>query len=107
MTRKRLALWPLGMILILVGMLLAAGGGWLAALGGSLYYLPSGLACLVSGILFCRGNRLGLWLYLAVVAVTVVWAIAEVGLHFWLLLPRLCGPLVLALYMMIDRKSVV
>lgn len=100
MTRKRLALWPLGMILILVGMLLAAGGGWLAALGGSLYYLPSGLACLVSGILFCRGNRLGLWLYLAVVAVTVVWAIAEVGLHFWLLLPRLCGPLVLALYMM-------
>lgn len=100
MTKKRLALWPLGFVLIFVGVLLTAGGGWLATLGGSLYYLPTGLACLVSGILICRGNRLGLWLYLLVFAVTLIWALAEVGLQFWLLLPRLGGPLVLGLTML-------
>lgn len=100
MIRKRLALWPLGILLILIGALLAAGGGWLAALGGSVYYLPTGLACLASGILIFRGNRLGLWIYLAVLLVTIVWAIAEVGLQFWLLLPRLAGPLLLGLYVL-------
>ncbi|WP_150293122.1 membrane-bound PQQ-dependent dehydrogenase, glucose/quinate/shikimate family [Sphingobium estronivorans] len=100
MTKKRLALWPLGILLILVGVLLTAGGGWLAALGGSLYYLPTGLACLLSGVFICRGNRLGLWLYLIVLTATLVWALAEVGLQFWLLLPRLGGPVVLGLYML-------
>ena len=100
MTGKKLALWPLAFVLILVGLLLTAGGGWLAALGGSLYYLPTGLACLLSGILIGRGNKLGLWLYLAVFVTTLVWALAEVGPQFWLLLPRVGGPLVLGLYML-------
>lgn len=100
MIGKRLALWPLGFVLILVGLLLAAGGGWLAALGGTLYYLPTGAACLVSGVLIWRGNRLGLWLYLAVFVVTLIWALAEVGMQFWLLLPRVGGPLVLGVYML-------
>ncbi|WP_176593872.1 membrane-bound PQQ-dependent dehydrogenase, glucose/quinate/shikimate family [Sphingobium sp. EM0848] len=98
--KRRLALWPLGILLVLIGLLLTGGGGWLALLGGSLYYLPTGLVCLLSGLLICRGNRLGLWLYLIVIAATLIWALAEVGLQFWLLLPRLGGPLVLGLYMM-------
>lgn len=99
MASQRLALWPLGGFLIIVGGLLAVGGAWLASLGGSLYYLPAGLACLVAGILICRGNRLGAWIYGAVFAVTVLWALWEVGPDFWLLLPRVAGPLVVLLYL--------
>ena len=99
-TKNRLISWPLGALLIAVGAVLAGGGAWLATLGGSLYYLPVGLACLASGILVCRGSTIGLWLYLLVVAVTLVWAVAEVGLAFWLLLPRVAGPLVVLLYML-------
>lgn len=106
-TARRLVLWSLGGLLALIGVVLGAGGAWLASLGGSLYYLPTGLACLVSGVLIARGKRAGMWLYLVVVALTVVWALFEVGPHFWLLLPRLAGPLVLALYMMMPwvRKA--
>ncbi|OCC23781.1 quinoprotein glucose dehydrogenase [Croceicoccus estronivorus] len=96
---KRAVLWSLGGFLAIVGALLAIGGAWLASLGGSLYYLPTGLACLVAGILICRGKALGVWLYCVVFAVTLVWALIEVGPHFWLLLPRVGGPLVVLLYM--------
>ncbi len=98
-TAQRSIVWSLGGLLVLVGLALAIGGVQLAMLGGSLYYLPTGLACLVSGVLICRGSKRGVWLYYAVCAATVVWALAEVGAHFWLLLPRVAGPLVLLLYM--------
>ncbi len=98
MTFKRAVLWSLGGFLIIVGALLAVGGAWLASLGGSLYYLPAGLGCLAAGVLICRGKALGLWIYWAVFAVTLVWALIEVGPHFWLLLPRIGGPLAVLLY---------
>lgn len=98
MTFKRAVLWSLGGFLVIVGALLAIGGAWLASLGGSLYYLPTGLACLVAGVLIWRGKPLGLWIYWAVFAVTLVWALIEVGPHFWLLLPRVGGPLIVLLY---------
>src|SRR5690606_2708715 len=99
MASQRLALWPLGGFLTIVGALLAVGGAWLASLGGSLYYLPTGLACLIAGILICRGSRLGARLYYLVFAATLVWALVEVGPDFWLLLPRVAGPLVVLLYL--------
>lgn len=87
-------------MLLAVGAWLAGGGAWLVSLGGSWHYLLSGMATIAAGVLLWRARRLGLWVYLATFVATVVWALAEVGLDFWLLLPRLGLPLVFALYLL-------
>ena len=100
MKAGRLGLWLLGGFLVLVGIVLAAGGGWLASLGGSLYYLLAGIGCLVSGVLICRARGLGTWVYFGVFLATLLWALWEVGTDFWQLLPRVGGPLAVAIYML-------
>jgi quinoprotein glucose dehydrogenase len=92
-----LAIRALGVVLALLGLVLAVGGGWLAVLGGSAYYLLAGLALLASGGFLLRLNAVGGWLYLGVVAATILWAVWEVGLNGWALVPRIVAPLVLAL----------
>ncbi len=90
--------WPvvaLGVVIALIGLVLGAGGAWLVALGGSWYYLLAGLALVVSGLLLVRGRASGGWLYVAVFAATVVWALWEVGLAGWPLLPRVFAPTVI------------
>ncbi len=91
--------WPArlaGAILVLIGLALAVGGGWLVTLGGSPYYLAAGLGLLVSGGLLLQARTAGVWAYLVVFAATLVWALWEVGLRGWALVPRLFGPAVLA-----------
>ena len=90
---QRLLRCALGSVLVIVGILLVVGGGRLLSLGGSAYYLPAGLAHLVAGVLICRGRSLGVWIYAGYFIATIVWALAEVGAAFWLLLPRLGMPL--------------
>lgn len=85
----------LGGLLLLIGIILAAGGLWLAVLGGSYYYLAAGVGVGVAGVMIMRRNLLGLWIYVAVFLATLVWAVWEVGLQGWPLVPRLAGPLVL------------
>ncbi|MBK8994090.1 MAG: membrane-bound PQQ-dependent dehydrogenase, glucose/quinate/shikimate family [Gammaproteobacteria bacterium] len=99
MALKHFLLWSLGGLLAIVGIVLGIGGAWLLGLGGSAYYLPAGLAHLVAGVLIGRGRVLGVWIYCAVFLATLAWALAEVGLDFWLLLPRIGLPLILVLYM--------
>lgn len=92
--------WPaivLGILLALVGLALFAGGAWLAALGGSIYYLLAGLAVAASGILIARGRIAGVALYVLVFLATVAWALWETGLDAWALVPRIVGPAVLLL----------
>ena len=48
-----------------------------------------------------RGHLLGLWLYLGLAAATLAWALAEVGLEFWLLVPRLGLPLGLTILLLL------
>lgn len=91
----------LGVLLALIGLVLAVGGAWLAALGGSVYYLLAGLGLVVSGVLLFRGNASGSYLYLLVFALTVVWALWEVGLNPWALVPRVVGPAVLAILVLL------
>ncbi len=100
MAAGRIGLWGLGGFLVLVGLVLGLGGAWLASLGGSLYYVLTGLGCLISGVLICRGRRLGMWVYLAVFLLTLLWALWEVGADFWQLLPRVGGPLFILVYML-------
>ena len=91
-----------GVVIALIGAVLAAGGAWLAVLGGSLYYLLTGVAMIVSGVLLVRGRMLGAWLYIAIVAVTVLWAFADSqGNLAWALVPRIFAPIVLLIAVVI------
>jgi quinoprotein glucose dehydrogenase len=85
----------LGAVFGLIGLSLAIGGGWLLSLGGSPYYLLAGLGLMTSGGLLLRLRLLGVLVYALVVAATVVWALWEVGLNGWALVPRVVAPLIL------------
>lgn len=90
------ALVAFAALLALVGIALAAGGLWLITLGGSWYYLFAGVGLLLSGILLWRAHMSGVWLYWAVFIGTLVWAVWEVGLDMWALMPRVLAPALLA-----------
>lgn len=90
--------WIFATILFTLGLALAIGGGQLAVLGGSLYYVLTGVLLIVSGVYLWRRRRLGMWLYLFVVAYTLVWSLWEIGLDGWSLASRLGLFVVLALY---------
>jgi len=98
---NRAGRWTLrifGVVLALMGIALGMGGLKLAQLGGSWYYLITGVALVVSGALFCLRREAGAWLFGAVFAGTVLWALWEAGLSFWPLVPRLAPVLVLAMF---------
>ena len=79
----------IGALLLLMGLALLAGGIKLSQLGGSLYYLIAGIGFAVSGILLLAQRRIGLGLYGLVLIASTVWALWEVGLDWWQLVPRL------------------
>ncbi|GAA0335923.1 membrane-bound PQQ-dependent dehydrogenase, glucose/quinate/shikimate family [Sphingomonas oligophenolica] len=89
------AAFIVGSVVGLIGLVLAVGGAWLAALGGSIYYVLTGAAMLASGVLLIRQRLLGAWIYLAVVALTILWAFFEAGTNAWALVPRIVAPIVL------------
>lgn len=85
----------LGIVLGLIGLALTAGGIWLVSLGGSPYYLIAGIALLASGALIGLRNVMGVWLYALLFVGTVIWAFWESGSDIWALVPRVVGPAVL------------
>jgi len=85
----------LGVIFALIGLTLTIGGGWLIGLGGSWYYLLAGLGLLASGVLLVRRSRLGAFIYIGVFVLTVLWALWEVGIDGWGLVPRVIAPALL------------
>lgn len=93
--RKPIFLIILSILLVLIGVVMATGGVWLLVLGGSFYYLPAGLGLVASGALLWRLRPAGVWVYVAVYVLTLVWAIWEAGLNVWALVPRTVGPSVL------------
>ena len=86
-----------GSTLVLVGSAMTYGGAVLVALGGSFYYLPTGVGLITSGLLLAIQRPLGAWLYAIVYLCTLIWAVAEVGVDFWALVPRVVAPTVLAI----------
>lgn len=105
--RRSWSACALGIVIAGIGAVLALGGAWLAFLGGSLYYVITGTAMVASGILLFRQRLAGAWLYGAIVALTVVWAIFESGLNPWALVPRIVAPIVLliALFLVIPTLT--
>ncbi|RUT34881.1 membrane-bound PQQ-dependent dehydrogenase, glucose/quinate/shikimate family [Arsenicitalea aurantiaca] len=95
------ALLALAIIVIGFGLPIAAGGVWLITLGGSWYYAIAGLGLIVSGVLIFRRDIIGVWLYLAVYVGTLAWALWEVGVDGWALVPRVVAPTVILLLVLI------
>ncbi|MBB3227955.1 quinoprotein glucose dehydrogenase [Luteibacter sp. Sphag1AF] len=73
----------------LFGVALVLGGLRLVAHGGSGYYLIAGIVTLVVAGLLLSRRTAALWLFALLLFGTTVWAIGEVGLDWWQLLPRL------------------
>jgi len=84
-----------GGLLLLIGLILTAGGANLLWLGGSAYYVLTGLGLAASGLAIALGRLVGVLLYAAVFALTVIWAFWEAGNNVWALVPRLVAPTVL------------
>ena len=103
--RRNWAATIVGLILTLIGLVLTGGGGWLAALGGSIYYLVTGVLMMASGVMMMRGRVAGAWLYVAIVAGTLLWAFVEVGGNAWALVPRIVAPIVLLIPVILVMPS--
>ena len=87
----------IGTMLALCGLAVLALGGKLASLGGSWYYLLAGVLMIASGVALVRRKIVATWLGLALLAITLVWSLWEVGFDFWQLVPRLMTFIVIAL----------
>ena len=98
-------LWVLGAIFALLGIVLGGGGIWLITLGGSWYYLIAGIGLIASGYYVVRGEMTGFWVYLATWIFTVIWALWEVGLQGWPLVPRLVAPTVLLIVLLLSLPA--
>ncbi|WP_158285788.1 membrane-bound PQQ-dependent dehydrogenase, glucose/quinate/shikimate family [Pseudohoeflea suaedae] len=90
----------LGAVFLLLGLTLGGGGLWLAWLGGSAYYAIAGLGLIVSGIFLYRRSMAGFWIYTAIWLFTLAWAVWEVGLDPWPLVPRVVAPTVLMIVLL-------
>lgn len=96
-------------ITLLTALALIFGGAKLLQVGGSAYYLIAGIAYLVLTILYFKRHKASAWLSVAIFVLTVIWALYEVQLNYWLLVPRLVVPaliLMLSLWLTSTLKEV-
>lgn len=85
----------------LIGLASTLMGGWLLALGGSPAYLLFGLAVIAtSGLLYARRIE-ALALYAATLLAWLAWAVTEVGLDWWQLMPRGGVPVLMGLWLVV------
>lgn len=93
--------WPLrwlGGFMLVFGLAFGLPGVYLMLLGGSWFFALTGLATALCGLMIHRGQPWGLWIYIAVFAASVGWALWDVralDLWFWPLVPRLFALFVL------------
>jgi quinoprotein glucose dehydrogenase len=91
----------LGAVLLLPGVVLLGGGAWLLALGGSGYYAIAGLALVLTGSLVYRRSPMALWVFAALFAGSLVWAVWESGLDWWPIAARMGVLFVLGVLMLL------
>jgi quinoprotein glucose dehydrogenase len=96
-SRADWAVLALGAVLFIVGLVLTLGGAVLIASGGSWFYFLIGLGLIAAGMGLAQRKLIGAWIYIGAFVVTALWAFWEVGLEGWPLVPRLVGPIVLLL----------
>lgn len=94
------------LLLLIVGLALFGLGVQLVMVGGSWYYALMGLALVVSSIFLFRLKALGVYLFGIASLATLIWALIEVGLDGWPLIPRLAWLTVLGLILGIFHKVI-
>ncbi|HZX78632.1 membrane-bound PQQ-dependent dehydrogenase, glucose/quinate/shikimate family [Lysobacter sp.] len=95
--------WPLLVTAVpfaLIGLACLVGGAWLLRLGGSAYYLIAGAAMTATAWLLWRRRNGARHLYALFLLGTTVWAVVEVGLDWWQLVPRIDVVVVLGLLLL-------
>lgn len=85
----RSVFWLFTAAVLLVATGLALGGALLASAGGSPGYLLEGALLLTAGVFLVRRSEKAVWLIVVYWTVNLIWALVEVGLDGWALLPRL------------------
>lgn len=93
-------------VLLLLGVALVILGLQLIFVGGSWYYALMGIALAVSAVYLWRLKSAGLFIFAAASLVTWVWALWEVGLDGWPLIPRLAWITVLGLILLAFWKVI-
>lgn len=78
----------IALIILVLGTALGLGGIWLTVLGGSWGFVILAVPLLLSAVLLLRRRRSGLAVYALAIALTLVWALWEVGFDWWALAPR-------------------
>jgi quinoprotein glucose dehydrogenase len=91
----------LALVVGLIGLWLFIGGIWLISLGGSPFYGIAGLLLLLTSALLFRGEQLAIPVYILAFVFTLIWAIWESGLNGWAQVPRLLGPVILLILVLL------
>ncbi|MGQ1397661.1 membrane-bound PQQ-dependent dehydrogenase, glucose/quinate/shikimate family [Acinetobacter baumannii] len=86
-----------GILLLIFGAALGGGGIYLITLGGSWFYLFAAILMFITGIGFIKRRSYALWIALALLIISSLWALYEVGSDFWQLVPRVITFIVIAL----------
>lgn len=86
--RSSLPLCIVALVLLSMGVGLSIGGAVLIASGGAWYYLIAGVGVAISGVLLWMERGAALTLFAMVLFGTTLWALWEVGLDWWQLVPR-------------------
>lgn len=98
---ERGLMWLVSSILGLSALAYIGGGAYLAILGGSLYYVIVGLLFLWAAVLLFTGKRLGAWVFGLALAISIIWALWEVGFDGWALMPRLLIPVTFGIWLLL------
>jgi len=93
----------LSIVVALIGLVLLVLGGVLIGAGGSFYYVIAGLTLVACGVLVFRGDRRGAQLYGLFLLGTFGWAVYEVHLDPWALLPRVAMFSALGVWFLLPR----
>lgn len=107
--RPPITLLLLGGVMTIFGLTLLTLGFKLVILNGSLYYTIAGLILLVTGALLIMQRAAAIGIYAAFLLGSTVWSLAETGLDWWQLVPRLSLWFVLGLLLWLPwfRKPLV
>src|SRR5690349_16476478 len=85
---RRIGGWFAALLLVAAGLGMLIPGVQLIALGGSFYYALAGVLALAAGVLAFMRRSVALWLYVALLGITLIWSLWEIGLDAWALMPR-------------------
>ena len=93
----------LAVTIAIIAILMIWPGAILLLAGGSIYYLLAGIALAVCSYFLFKGDKRAAPLYGILLIITYLWAMFEVGLDAWALMPRVAMFSVLGLWFLLPH----